>query len=241
MMRIMCRIGMVVVLFKALCGSRAEADLTLNPYDYTSLGALQTTPGEILTLGYGFYGVSLTGNGVNVTGVFNNGVVAFDFDSINLNNTTITSINYNGAAPVAFLSRGDAFVSGQISVNGSIGVTYPQSGAPGGPGGGSGGSEVLAPGGGPGGGGGGGFTGPVGGAGGGGFGGNGGNGGAYFFLSGGQLYGAQGGLAYGDLSQTLRGGSGGGGPSGGGGGGGIAIIANGSLTLCTLPETVSGE
>ena len=176
--------------------------------DFASLGAFPTAPGTYAIDTNG-PSPSLSGPGnVSIRGEVSNGIAVFDFTTINIGSgETITA---SGAFPLALLSRGD------ITINGTIDVSASNTG--GGPGGGAGGdtSTQTGIGGGPG----GGSFGS-----GGGFGGPGGTSGATI----------GGGVSYGDLLQTLQGGSGGGAGGipglGGGGGGGIEIGALGGITI----------
>ena len=146
----------------------------------------------------------MLGPGVSYTGVFYGGVAVFDFDNINIGPGV--TLNAVGTLPVAFLSRGNIFVSGMINVSGGNAMADSLGGGMGGAGGGGGGpggtfrsspSRGVGPGGD-------GVAVPGGlDGGGGGFGGNG--------SPGDSGLGGFGGMAYGNLATMLQGGSGGGG------------------------------
>src|SRR5262249_25623829 len=146
-------------------------------------------------------------------------VAVFDFTSISISSGV--TVDISGARPLALLSRGDAAIQTSLSVN-NLGYL-----------GGVAISNVPAPGPGP-------------------------RGGQIGFLAvglggcggvGGSAFGSPvGGAPYGNLLQTLQGGSGGGsnyypvgsgGSSGGDGGGGIEIVAVGSLIAASI--TASGN
>ena len=230
----------------------AQAGL-LNPVDFQSLGSF--IPGN------GTYSINtsgdaptLTGPGVNFTGVDdpNSGAAVFDFNTIVIGSSVI--VNATGLRPLALLSRGNLNVAGQINVSAD--------GQTAGPGGGDGGT-TRASGGGIGGGGPGTVTSippfssiASGGAGGGGFGGAGANGNSITYF-GQTAAGGRGGIQYGDLQLHLQGGSGGGGggigscqPHSGGGGGGaielgavfnVGVVRGGSINANGGDASVSSD
>jgi hypothetical protein len=227
-----------------LLGSVGQAQAgSLNPFDFASLGAFPSAPGNYT---FDTSDATLSGPGGSWTGVVYNGIAVFDFNSIN-----VTAGQYflggSGSLPLALLSRSDALVSGTIDVSAYSSYLSPVGGPGGGGGGvpGGGGAYSASPGAGPGGGGGGLTPMPSGqpqvssGGGGGGFGGPGGTGAAGASSSNTfpgfiPLPGGAGGASYGNLGVQLQGGSGGGGAvygSGGGGGGAIELVAVGSLGI----------
>lgn len=204
----------------------------LDPTAFTSLGTLSTTASDNYTLNTDTQ--TLTGTGVNVTGVLSNNVAVFDFDSVSI--AAGSTITATGSYPVAILSRGTFTVEGTINGNGATPSAGSESAVAGGPGGYGGGQFTTAQGAGLGPGGGGAVSGGVAGTnyggGGGGFGGAGGQGGDS---------GGAGGTTYGNLLNQLQGGSGGASgttPSGtslattgGGGGGAMEFVAVTSITV----------
>src|SRR5437588_182978 len=94
----------------------------------------------------------LTGPGTSFTGVVSNGVVVFDFTSININNSN--TVTATGSNPFALLSQTNFTLGGTSSIVliGSDGASVASgtqtggAGGPGGPGGGGGGSGGSAPG-----------------------------------------------------------------------------------------------
>jgi hypothetical protein len=219
LVEVVMRQSWLLAAFLLLVG-RAQAG-PLDPNSFPSLGTLNLTSGSYTV---NTDTLSLTGSGVNLTGVLSSpttgSVAVFDFNSISIGfGVTLTA---TGSHPLALLSRGSAIIYGTLNVNGVNGDTT----GTGGPGGGSGG--VTGDGGGPGGGG-------LGGSGGGGgFGGKGGDG----------HIGGFGGSAYGDLTLLLQGGSGGGGDfigGGGGGGGGLEIGVTTRLTINSTLDAYGGN
>ena len=92
-------------------GGRAQAAGPLNPLDFASLGAFPTATGG--------YTIDTSGtptltepNGTILTGVVSNGIAVFDFDLINV--VGHSSFTVTGSLPLAFLSRTDATIAGQI-------------------------------------------------------------------------------------------------------------------------------
>ncbi len=212
-----------------LGGAGAAAAAPLNPDDYGSLGTLATAAGAYTINTSGT--PTLSGPGVNLSGVVVGGVAVFDFDSITIG--AGTTISASAALPLALLSRQGVSVGGSIDVGAPL---FSPSGA-GGPGAsnlGIGGAGQVVP------------TdyypyGPpqpytiTGGFGGGGFGGQGGAGGDMHFFNFGSgsnfvAHGGLGGGTYGDLSAQLQGGSAGGGGAFGGGGA-IELGAIGAITI----------
>ncbi len=185
-------------------------------------------------------------NGVLLTGVVYNGIAVFDFSTITVNSNQVfvgagAPLNaLPGGLPLALLSRGDINVNGTIDVSardpfgGPGGYSGGFSGG-GGPGAGANGQNTLDTNG----------SGITSSPGGGGFGGSGGNGGFASFSHGSPtgvipFGGAPGGGSYGNLANSLQGGSSGGtstlsragGPfPGGGGGGAIEVGAVGGITV----------
>ena len=147
---------------------RAQAGGPLNPLDFASLGAFPTATGGIHDRHQRYPHVDRARTGTILTGVVFNGIAVFDFDSINV--LRPSSFTVTGSLPLAFLSRTDATIAGQIGGR-CQGYTTPRprwgtrgGGSPfpsgGGPGGGGAGQFGFGASGGGSGGGGGGFGGP---------------------------------------------------------------------------------
>lgn len=233
-----------------LCGLSAMGATAapLNPNDFTSLGLLD---GSALTVDTDTLALAGGGLGASAGFLFAQGgapfaeqaggppdIAVFVFDA----NSVLGDVAVTGSNAVAFLFQGDATVSGAIDVSGASASAGSGSGAPGDVGGargGNGGPFGVQDGFGPGGGSGGSTSGNSSGAGsgaGGGFGTQGGQGGFGVTFR-------PGGVANGDLSAELAGGSGGGGGGGfccggfgaggggGAGGGALEIGAAGALSL----------
>jgi hypothetical protein len=227
---------MSAAVLAALVGPAAAGPL--DPNAFTSLGPFPTAPG---TYTFNTSGTpTLTGPGGTFTGVVFGNTAVFTFDSVTVGSGITLVGGAGGSRPLALLSHGGVAVTGtgQITVSGAAGGNTGAdgrggTGGAGGPGGFAGGpggppgspGNAGGPGSGPGGGG-GGPVGPTGAGGsGGGFGGRGG--------------GPAGGSPYGNLYDTLIGGSGGGGGAGGlligtfggggGGGGGGGVIEIGAV------------
>jgi hypothetical protein len=224
MRKVTTRTAALVLL---LGGAGTAGAAPLNPDDYSSLGALATAAGAYTINTSGT--PTLSGPGVNLSGVIVGGVAVFDFDSISIGaGSTIVA---TGALPLALLSRQGLSVGGSIDV--SAPLFSPGVGGAGATNVGVGGAGQVVqtdyyP------------YGPYqpytisGGYGGGGFGGQGGAGGdrRFYNFGSGSNFAAHGGLgggSYGDLSAHLQGGSAGGGGVFGGGGaielGAIGVIS----------------
>ena len=185
----------------------------LDPGTFSSLGTFNPASSVVVDMSTR----SMSG-GSSAAGVMSGTILVFTFDSFTLaSGISITFANVtDDDDKIAFLSKGDMTLSGNIYANAA--TSNP------GPGGRRGGVSKSEYGLGTGGG-----EGSTNGAAGGGFGGAGGNHG----------YGALGGPAYGDLSVALAGGSGGGrsfysstiSTGGGGGGGALELGALGTITL----------
>jgi hypothetical protein len=202
----------------------------LDPNSFTSLGTLNVTAG---TLNINTDTLQISGaasfSGIQQSQVGGTNIAVFTFADINLGSGVV--VNLTGDRPLALLSHGNMTLGtlldlSPVNQNTMAAATYPRGRI-----GGANGSHTT--GGGPGGGGAGSIPSGSGGGGGGGFGGSGGNGGAAGQFNSGS---GSGGIAYGNLFQTLEGGSGGGsnggfGVSGGGGGGGIELGAAGTIHI----------
>ncbi|MBA3484980.1 MAG: hypothetical protein H0T51_24550 [Pirellulales bacterium] len=209
----------------------------LDPNAFASIGTLDLSSGSV-TFNTSTLSVSGAFSGTGVLQPQGAGlpdIAVFTFDGLAIEGGV--TLNLIGSRPIALLSKENAMIDQFIDISGgpptfvSIGgtarlgggaggngeeaTTDPQNGS--GPGGG-GFSDI--------------FEGEVGGGGGAGFGGNGGDGGARQLV-----HVAPGGMAYGDLSTALQGGSGGGGgtrtnqfsPQAGGGGGSGGAVEIGAL------------
>ncbi len=208
-------IFIILILNASLAG---YAFAYLDPGTFSSLGTFNPSSNVVVNMTTR----SMTG-GVTATGVMSGDILVFTFDSFSLG--AGYSISFSNVADnddkIAFLSKGDMTISGNIYANAS--GTAP------GPGGRRGGTSQPEVGQGTGGGQVGLDAGDDDGAGGGGFGGAGGAHG----------YGAPGGTTYGDLATALDGGSGGArsayssdtSAGGGGGGGALELGALGTTTL----------
>lgn len=138
MRSVFCSAG--VALGLSALGAAPLCGAALNPYNYSSLGALElTTPGDYFV---DTDAGTITGPGntilftsTAVTSAAEGDVRVFSFDSVFIGDGV--TVRGFGSRPLAFLSRTTAFVQGTINVNGYDGIN--QRGGDAGPGGGGGG------------------------------------------------------------------------------------------------------